>query len=445
MGAMTATRTRRRSALLAALVAAGLLGLLPAGAAADTFDVNKLGDPAPGACTAGHCTLREAVIEAAAADGNDTVRLPSRKPYALKRDFALAGPEETKGDLDFTNSFGLDNAVKITHPGQGRAKIDAAAANDRAIELDGELTLAKTTIRGGVANSTGEAGGAISVTGGILVLRRARLTGSSAPDVGGGLASVNASVIVKNSRIAGNSGGQGGGIFIGDVGHLELTRSTIEGNESNSDGAGIYHEEGTGTTHIVESTIARNEAGRDGGALDTSAEELRISNSTLANNTAEGRGGGIYAAPDTNALVNHATIARNRADSDDTGGGDSGGGVFADGGSDVIEMRNSILAKNRSTAGAFNECDAPAPVGVASVGGNLLTTTAGGCDFFGDPEDILAPNPGIAKLKDAGGPTETIPLKSGSPAIGEADAPSLLLVDQRGVARQNPDIGAFER
>jgi predicted outer membrane repeat protein len=442
---MTATRTRRRLARTASLLAAGMLGLLPAGAAADTFDVNRRGDPAPGSCTPGHCTLREAVFAAEAADGDDTIRLPSRKPYKLKRDASLPGPEAAKGDLDFVNAFGLDNDLKITHPGRGRATINAAPSGDRAIELDGVVTLAKTTVRGGVASSTGEAGGAISATDGVVILRRARLVGNSAPDVGGGISVTDASVIATNTVIKNNSGGNGGGIFVGGFGRMELTRSTVEGNESSSGGGGIYHEDGVGTSRIDESTVARNEAGGDGGALDTAAEEFRITNSTFSKNSATGRGGAIYAAPDTNMLVNHATIARNRSDSDDTGLVDSGGGIYADGGSDVIEMRNSILAKNRATAGAFNDCDAPAPVGVASVGGNLLSTTAGGCDFFGDPEDILAPDPRIAKLKDAGGPTETIPLKSGSAAINEADGPAPLPRDQRGVVRQNPDIGAFER
>jgi hypothetical protein len=110
----------------------------------------------------------------------------------------------------------------------------------------------------------------------------------------------------------------------------------------------------------------------------------------------------------------------------------------------VVEIKNSLVVNNRK-AGVVQECDAPAPVGIDSLGGNLITWTDGGCDFFDHPEDIANPNPLIAKLKDAGGPTQTIPLRAGSPAINQADGPDPPERDQRGRLRANPDIGAFER
>jgi hypothetical protein len=110
----------------------------------------------------------------------------------------------------------------------------------------------------------------------------------------------------------------------------------------------------------------------------------------------------------------------------------------------VIEIRNSLVAKNRTTADAINECRAPAPVGVASLGGNLITSTTD-CGFFDDPEDIVDSSPKIGPLAAKGGPTQTIALNGGSPAINQADGPTPLERDQRGQLRHNPDIGAFER
>ncbi len=47
-------------------------------------------------------------------------------------------------------------------------------------------------------------------------------------------------------------------------------------------------------------------------------------------------------------------------------------------------------------------------------------------------------------LADNGGPTQTVKLKAGSPAIDQA--PGGPEKDQRGVTRSDPaDIGAFER
>ena len=91
------------------------------------------------------------------------------------------------------------------------------------------------------------------------------------------------------------------------------------------------------------------------------------------------------------------------------------------------------------------ECDVPAPVGINSLGGNLIRSEAAGCNQFDHPQDILDADVKLGPLTDAGGPTETIPLKAGSPAINEADGPGAELVDQRGVDRDDPDIGAYER
>jgi hypothetical protein len=60
--------------------------------------------------------------------------------------------------------------------------------------------------------------------------------------------------------------------------------------------------------------------------------------------------------------------------------------------------------------------------------------------------DLVRKKPRIGRLKRNGGPTKTVALKQGSPAIGKAHRPSAPDRDQRGRKRGNqPDIGAFER
>jgi len=432
---------------LGLLLAIALLGLLPAGAPAETFTVNKRGDHVPGACTPDDCTLREAVEAAATPDNAHKIKLPSKKPYRLKRSSQLPGPDNAKGDLDLTT--GAWN-VTIVHPGPGRAKIDASEALDRVIEVDGNLILRKVVIRGGATG--GQDGGGILVDGlgsVVVSVRNSKLVGNDAGvGAGGGVAAADGILSVdRRSVVSGNSAGDGGGVFVSDQVRLTLDRSTVTGNEATGDGGGLWI--GTaaseGTTRIERSTIAGNQTVGDGGAIATDADLLRIENSTLTKNRADGRGGGIYSAPDTLARLNGVTIARNRADADDTAGADTGGGIFADGGSDVVEIQNSLVAKNRTTGGALNECRAPAPVGVDSLGGNLITSISD-CPFFDHPEDILNGAPKIAKLAANGGPTQTIALRAASPAIGEADGPNPLERDQRGRLRDaDPDIGAYER
>ena len=78
--------------------------------------------------------------------------------------------------------------------------------------------------------------------------------------------------------------------------------------------------------------------------------------------------------------------------------------------------------------------------------------------YFNGPGDLNNTNPLLGTLGSYGGPTETVPLLSGSPAI-DAGNPNgctdnlghLLKTDQRGQPRPNPedtggcDMGAFER
>jgi hypothetical protein len=81
-----------------------------------------------------------------------------------------------------------------------------------------------------------------------------------------------------------------------------------------------------------------------------------------------------------------------------------------------------------------------------SGGGNLLSVATGCAGFGLGAGDFLRANPKLGKLKRNGGPTKTVALKKGSPAIGKAVKAKAPKRDQRGVKRdKRPDIGAFER
>ena len=101
------------------------LALAPA-VSAKTYKVTTRSDHAPGACTAGDCTLREAIRAAnATLTTADTIVLPSTKPYKL----TIPGIDEDgamTGDLDITN-----HRLRIVHPGKGKA-IDRTAAPSTA-------------------------------------------------------------------------------------------------------------------------------------------------------------------------------------------------------------------------------------------------------------------------------------------------------------------------
>src|SRR5262249_7381291 len=150
-------------------------------------------------------------------------------------------------------------------------------------------------------------------------------------------------------------------------------------------------------------------------------------NTTLARNHATADGGGIMADNEATVTLSYSTVAYNASDIDGAGGG-SGGGIYQHSNA-VVGLGDSIVAKNAAgSTGAGPQCDGSFE---PSVGAVVETQTTGTCSPAGAFEisDAL-----IGSLGDHGGPTETINLKPGSPAIGfgHGTCPAR---DQRGVAR----------
>jgi hypothetical protein len=152
-----------------------------------------------------------------------------------------------------------------------------------------------------------------------------------------------------------------------------------------------------------------------------------IVNSTVHGNDArEGGnfGDGIFTNGDL-LVVSHSTIA-----------GNVGSGIFVTNGKAAF-MRNTLVADNGADIQGH----------LTSSGYNLIGDSGGGSGYA--PTDLLDVDPMLGPLQDNGGPTETMALLPGSPAIdaGEnSDAPEW---DQRGpgfprIVNAQIDIGAYE-
>jgi CSLREA domain-containing protein len=423
------------------LLCACALVLALAGAAdARTYTVNTRTDAKPNGCTADDCTLREAVIAANRHAGADTILLPGRS-------YVLAVPSTgedraANGDLDITSG-----SLRIVHPGRGTATIDAKRV-DRVFDIGrSTVALEKLTIKGGFSNEDDGADG-----GGILIgdlgpanvtILRSRVVGNRAPWVGadgGGIdADGSGQVKIVDSEVSRNdSGGNGGGVEASPDGRMLIQRSTIARNKAAQAG-GV----------IVDSTIANNLAaagpdveGDGGGIYVAGRGRLQLTNSTVADNRAYTSGGGIFADAGGHAAISFATIARNRADSDGRFGGTTGGLHLRTTGVQVpatARVSNSIVALNLEAGGVAADCGG---IGFLGTAVNLITTTNQGTCSDGTP--IVAADPLLGPLRSNGGPTATIALLAGSPAIGAAvgRAPRF---DQRGIRRTDPDLGAYER
>jgi hypothetical protein len=239
----------------------------------------------------------------------------------------------------------------------------------------------------------------------------------------------------------------GGGIY--NAGNLTLIESTVDGNGANSSnnftayGGGIFN---AGWLSIYSSTITYNYAGSGqdfgyGGGIANRGNMVLL-NSTVHANAAETSGGGIYAESGPTGteltVLSHSTISNNQSTVSNNQGGDGGGIRIV---SSPTFMRNTIVAGNRGAVG-------PDVSGTfASSNYNLIGDTADGSGF--GPTDILNADPMLAALANNGGPTPTMALLAGSPAIdaGEnSDAPEW---DQRGpgfprIVNGRLDIGAYE-
>ena len=484
---------RGRLGLGASALATAALLAATGHAEADTFEVTRTGDPAPGNCTPADCSLREAVGKANKTAGADAILLPNRRnPYRL----TVAGTDEdlaADGDLDVTGS-----ALRIVHPGKGRATIDAEGLGERHLQAFAPVRLSKLILTGGIdsgggalsssenltisnsvlrGNESTNVGGAIDMEDdGRLHITDSVLRGNVAQNTAGAIRDGSGKVTILRSKLVGNQatfdGGairlssspgsivrtrfarnettdaEGGAIQTDLEGPLVIRKSTFDRNSASGDGGALFAS-GVEPLRIIASTLGRNRAGGNGGGLFVDGPSTTIENSTFSANRADTRGGGIHAQDGADVSLNAVTVARNRAAADDEGLVLIGGGGLSRLSSAGFSVRNSLIALN--TIGApmsrsRNDCVSDVPFD--SLGNNLLSEEPSGveCDGFDGPNDLVRANPKIGKLKRNGGPTETVALKRGSAAIGNAHRPSAPNRDQRGERRDSrPDIGAFER
>jgi CSLREA domain-containing protein len=471
-GGGTDTRTiqGRRWKALGAICALAISALLLASPAfADTFTVNSNGDQADpdvgdGVCdvsVGGNvCTLRAAIQE---------TNFNSPQPDTIN----FSG---VSGQIVLTSALpAITDSVTIDGPGADQLAIDGDNTY-RVLELQNGTTdsVSGLTIRNGQAPVTG---GTFAVAGGI--------------ESGGNLTLDHVVVTDNHAAVTAplNSSPEsiGGGIDAG--GTLTLTDSTVKNNNSTANasgtgqafahGGGIALEFG-GTLHVDHSTIVDNQA------------NATVTNGS-ANSTTDPSGGGIYQAGGT-LTIHESTIAGNSATG--TGGTDpsihdfaKGGGLYQDN-TGSLTITGSTLDDNsvavppcttpchEFASGAnifvingatFQDSIVADPVGAPNCAQSATDYTSNGhnleddaspattCNFT-QSTDISGQNPMLGSLANNGGPTQTMKLLQGSPAIDKGNSFGVT-TDQRDtgfprisdsptIANQGgdgSDIGAFER
>ena len=236
--------------------------------------------------------------------------------------------------------------------------------------------------------------------------------------------STGSTVLMSGLRItAGGNTSNGGGIS--NNGTLTLTNSTVSGNTAGTDGGGIFN---FGTLTLSGSTVSGNTATNGGGLANQGT--ATVTNSTITANTASILGGGVHSFG-TTLTVRNSTIAGNL----------HGGGLHSDfGGPTVI---STILAGN--VGGDVTGSSLAA----GSVNNLVQSGSANGGLTSGVNGNLVGVDPLLGTLSSAGGLTQTMRPRVGSPAIDAGSNPGGLTTDQRGtgfarLVGSSVDIGAFE-
>ncbi len=468
---------RRSVAVGAAALASLIVAGLPGAAAAATIKVTNQHN-------AGHGSLRWALGRAH--DG-DTILVPAGN-YQLKSQLVInpsvsvegAGPGKTilsagskSRVIDVTSSSASITIAGLTIT-RGKATDGGGILNA------GDLTLRHVAVtRNLAAGSNTAEGGGIENSGTLTITQSEisdnKTSGRSAEGLGAGIAD-SGSVEISKSSITGNVAqrrGFGGALFFAPIDPpdgtaVSITTTTVSNNRvlgSDVAGGAILYDPiiSTGSPRLplklTRDTFSGNVADGGtsqgvGGVLDyapisntTASLSVRMVNDTFASNragnsTATGVGGGLALEP----IMNHGSAALNFTNltiAHNTAGGSigiGGGVVFEPSGTSSGTFVNTIIALNNAVNGP--DCEGNVP----SSGHNLERHTS--CGFNNASGDLQNTNPKLGPLADNGGPTKTLRLLGGSPAINAGSDEACPSTDQRGISRpqgHHCDIGAYEQ
>lgn len=314
------------------------------------------------------------------------------------------------GTLTLNNSTFISNGTNNYMAGWGRA--------GGILNIGGKLTLTSCTFSDNNAGFGGaiynESSNQNSATLNISNSTFTHNISTSNSSGGGAIQAGNGIVNINNSSFTNNGSYGGGGAILHSYGNMSITNSTFANNISNggSGGAILSFSEPDSiyffvpvSVNIVNSTFSGNSAFFQGGAISLFGKAL-IVNSTLSGNSAAQQGGAIFQISQQGTLTT---------------------------------LKNTIIANSPNGGNC-------AGVAVTDGGNNLQFpgTTCGAT--------IPTADPLLQALQNNGGPTQTLALTAGSPAIDAGNnqvcaAPPLYNMDQRGAFRPagtNCDIGAYE-
>jgi hypothetical protein len=424
-------------------------------------------------------------------------------------DASVVGPGKT---IDLTAALpDITHNITIQGPGANQLTVQRASGGNYSIFrvtaansfffFNPNVTISGLTISKGAATN----GGGIYNSGN-LVLSNVVIIGNTATNGGGIYNTTNpnsffntTSLTLNNCVIQDNRATNGGGLyndanannnFFFNTTAAALSNCTVSGNTA-VNGAGIYNNGSsnnlffnTTAMTIDASSIVNNRATSDnqsGGGGIWNNGTMVITNSAIAGNTATALaaiGGGIVNGINGSLNLNNSTVAQNSAVASSAFGWVFGGGIYNEG---KLSLLSDTIASNLAQSGAFafgmgggvfNEIGIfDTGIGTITTGNTIFAnnvTTAFGNDLFGTvtsngnnlirdsfgadgfgASDVINRDPLLGPLQNNGGPTLTMALLPGSPAIDRGNNANAPQYDQRGqgfarIVNGTIDIGAYE-
>jgi hypothetical protein len=404
------------------------------------------------------------------------------------------------GTLTISDSVLSGNTLK----GGGSSSGEGGSARGGGVYASAKVTISTSTLSGNTligANGNlssnivdGEDGGGEADGGGIFVSAQVTATIIASSLSSNTLTGGNGSITNSSAIVEGNVGGhaEGGGFFAEFNSKVTISASTLSGNTltggngnfvsgtvegsigGSASGGSVYATKAivttTGSTLSGNNLTGGNAGGGDdtpgtaqgGGGYFAGGGTYKFVNSTIADNQATGglgtpnvpvaSGGGLFFGDTrTTATLTNVTVADNKAILPTGSTGDTlAGGIDND--RAAVTLVNTLVALNS----AVLNIDYTGTVSNSS-GHNLIGNAFGSSGFSAAHGDLVGSNdnpldPNLGPLADNGGPTLTMALLPGSPAINAGDNSVLSVTgpfDQRGqgfarVAKGTIDIGAFE-
>jgi len=343
------------------------------------------------------CSLREAVLRANALAGTDTIMVPAGTFALTLGRAASPAYDATTGTLNINDSVNIVGAGQastiITWGTPSVGTVDMLMAVNE--DIPPLLTNATASISGltlqnghnlGNDSTIGDGdGGCMEFDTGSSGTANLTLTNvtfnncdTTQGDGGGlvifnfttpgpGFATVSNSIFQNNSAVDGTLGNAaGGGVWVTSGARMVMTNSQVINNkamQANGVGGGIFiiGPSASARTAIHGSTISGNHSASDGAGIWTGQGVLIDQKTVISNNVAGGLGGGIWAnalSPET-VTLSKVTITGNSA------AGNGGGIALLNGsGTANLTMGFSRLAGNTAPSGS----------NLSNAGGTVIAT-----------------------------------------------------------------------